>query len=129
MSKIERFEDIESWQLARALTAGIYRATNVAEFSRDFGLKDQIRRAAVSIMTNIAEGFRRGGYAELLQFLAIASGSAAEVQAQLYVALDAGYVTEAQFQKHYQLTDECAKKIGGFIRYLKQSDLKGPKYK
>ena len=90
MSKIERFEDIESWQLARELTVGIYRATNVAEFARDFGLKDQIRRAAVSIMSNIAEGFGRGGNAELIQFLAIARGSAAEVQAQLYVALDAG---------------------------------------
>src|SRR2546430_11370128 len=92
-NKIEKFEDFIAWQKARKLTRQIYKATNLPAFSRDFGLKDQIRRAAVSIMSNIAEGFERGRPSEFHQFLSIAKGSCAEVRSQLYVAFDAGYET------------------------------------
>jgi len=99
--KILRFEDIGAWQLARELTRLVYSLSNDGLFLRDFGLRDQWRRAAVSIMSNIAEGFGRGGNKEFIQFLALARGSAAEVQAQLYVAYDASYVTQEQFAQVY----------------------------
>lgn len=95
--KIEKFEDFIAWQKARKLTREIYKITNLPKFSRDFGLKDQIRRAAVSIMSNIAEGFERGRPSEFHQFLSIAKGSS-ELRSQLYVALDAEYVTDDQFR-------------------------------
>lgn len=90
--RIERFEDFIAWQKARKLTADIYRVTSEGRFARDFGLKDQIRRAAVSSMSNLAEGFERGRPAEFHQFLSIAKASCAELRAQLYVALDVGYI-------------------------------------
>jgi four helix bundle protein len=94
MASIEKFEDIEAWQKARELTREIYRVTNQGAFAKDFGLRDQIRRASVSIMSNIAEGFGRGGNREFIQFLSMAKGSVSEVQAQLYVAVDVGYITK-----------------------------------
>jgi len=94
-SKIEKFEDFIAWQKARKLTRQIYKATNLPAFSLDFGLKDQIRPAAVSIMSNIAEGFERGRPAEFHQFLSISKGSWAELRSQLYVAFDAGYVNDS----------------------------------
>ena len=96
-------------------------------FAKDFGLRDQIRRAAVSVMSNIAEGFDRGGVREFIQFLFIAKGSAAEVQAQLYVALDAGYITQEQFKGLYDLAGNTGRLIGGFIRYLKSREQAGGK--
>lgn len=84
--KIKKFEEIESWKKARLLTSKIYQTTGTGNFARDFGLKDQIRRASISILSNIAEGFERGGDKEFLQFLAMAKGSCGEVRAQLYVA-------------------------------------------
>ena len=129
MAKIERFEDIAAWQKARELTRQIYRVSKVGEFARDFGLRDQICRASVSIMSNIAEGFGRGGDQEFIQFLAVTRGSAGEVQAQLYVALDAGYIDQANFTQLYDIVGEAGQLIGGFIKYLQQSNLKGPKYK
>ena len=129
MASIEKFEDIEAWQKARELTREIYRISNQGSFARDFGLRDQIRRAAVSIMSNIAEGFGRGGNKEFIQFLSIAKGSASEVQAQLYVALDAEYITKEQFQKIYSRTEETSRMIGGLLRYLRNNDFKGAKYK
>ena len=128
MASIERFEDIEAWQKARELTREIYRITNQGAFVKDFGLRDQIRRAAVSIMSNIAEGFGRGGNKEFIQFLSTAKGSASEVEAQLYVALDAEYITEDQFQQLYGLAQSSGKMIGGFIRYLQKSEHKGVKF-
>ena len=129
MAKIERFEDIAAWQKARELTRLIYRVSKAGEFARDFGLRDQICRASVSIMSNIAEGFGRGGDQEFIQFLAVARGSAGEVQAQLYVALDAGYIDKAIFTQLYDVVEEAGQLIGGFMKYLQQSNLKGPKYK
>ena len=129
MATIRQFEDIEAWQVARELTRAIYTCSNSGPFARDFGLRDQIRRASVSIMSNIAEGFERGGSAEFVQFLAIAKGSAGEVEAQLYVAFDQGYITEEQFEALRQLTASTKKLIAGFMNYLKKSDLRGQKYK
>ncbi len=88
--EIDKFEDLIAWQKARELTKIIYAVTKQGEFSRDFGLRDQIRRSAVSIMSNVAEGFERGGRSEFHQFLVIAKGSCAELRSQLYTALDAG---------------------------------------
>ncbi|ADJ27037.1 MULTISPECIES: four helix bundle protein [Pseudomonadota] len=129
MSAFQRFEDIEAWQKARELTKAIYALSNDGQFSRDFGLRDQVRRASVSIMSNIAEGFGRGGNKEFIQFLSTAKGSASEVQAQLYVALDAGYINQDQFQKLYSETEATARMIAGLLRYLQNSDFKGAKYK
>ena len=112
-NKIEKFEDFIAWQKARKLTREIYKATNLPEFSRDFGLKDQIRRAAVSIMSNIAEGFERGRPTEFHQFLSIANGSCAELRSQLYVALDAGYITDSQFQELMFNASETGQVVGG----------------
>lgn len=129
MGAFQRFEDIEAWQKARELTKAIYALSNDGQFARDFGLRDQIRRASVSIMSNIAEGFGRGGNKEFMQFLSTAKGSASEVQAQLYVALDAGYINQDQFQKLYSETEATARMIAGLLRYLQNSDFKGAKYK
>ena len=112
-NKIEKFEDFIAWQKARKLTRQIYKATNLPAFSRDFGLKDQIRRAAVSIMSNIAEGFERGRPSEFHQFLSIAKGSCAELRSQLYVAFDAGYVNELQFRELMFDATETGQVIGG----------------
>lgn len=128
MATIQKFEDIEAWQKARELTKAIYALSNDGQFARDFGLRDQIRRASVSIMSNIAEGFGRGGNKEFIQFLSTAKGSASEVQAQLYVALDANYISNEQFQSLYALAQSTGNMIGGLIRYLAKSDNKGIKY-
>ena len=129
MSGFQRFEDIEAWQKARELTKQIYALSNDGQFARDFGLRDQIRRASVSIMSNIAEGFGRGGNKEFAQFLSTAKGPASEVQAQLYVALDANYINQEQFKQLYSETETTARLIGGLLRYLQNSNLKGAKYK
>lgn len=111
--KIERFEDLIAWQKARELTKQIYDVTRIDEFSKDFGLKDQIRRAAVSVMSNIAEGFDRGGRAEFHRFLVIAKGSCAEVRSQLYIASDIGYIDQNCFNELYVLISEISRIIGG----------------
>jgi len=116
---ISRFEDLIAWQKARALTKNIYLLTATERFSRDFGLRDQIQRAAVSIMSNIAEGFERASKAEFHQFLVIAKGSCAEVRSQLYVALDTGYITGDQFEKARAQAEEVGRIIGGLRASLK----------
>lgn len=113
MAKAERFEDLIAWQKARALAGTIYRATDSGAFSRDFGLRDQIRRAAVSIMSNIAEGFERGGRPEFHHFLVIAKASCAEVRSQLYLAKDVGYLADDQFNQLHDQAAETARVIGG----------------
>ena len=121
MGKIERFEDIEVWKKARELTKEIYKVSSSGRFAKDFGLRDQIRRASVSIMLNIAEGFARKTDKEFAQFLVHSHGSAAEAQSALYVALDQEYITKEQFEFLYSLTEEISKKIMNFILYLKNS--------
>ena len=106
MATFKKFEEIECWKRARELTRRIYEATNRTAFAKDFGLKDQIRRASVSVMSNIAEGYDRSGTAEFVHFLATAKGSAAEVSSQLYVALDQGYIQEEEFIELNSLASE-----------------------
>ncbi len=126
--KIESFEDIESWGKARELTNLIYHHSKRGEFSRDYGLRDQIRRASISILSNIAEGFERGGDKEILQFLATAKGSCGEVRSQLYVALDQEYLTQADFDELRKKAISISRLISGFMTYLQHSDLRGSKY-
>jgi len=128
MSKIERFEDIEAWKKARELTRIVYEVTSQEPLSRDFSLKDQLRRASISIMANIAEGFEREGNKEFRQFLATAKGSAGEVKALLYVALDAGFMDLEKTRNIMALADETSRLLAGFLRYLKASDKKGSKF-
>lgn len=118
--KVERFEDLIAWQKARELTKEIYLLTEAGPLSRDFGLRDQMRRAAVSIMSNIAEGFERGGTSEFHQFIVIAKGSCAELRSQLYVTLDVGYITQADFDKIYAQAFEVSKVLGGLKAALKK---------
>ena len=113
MGKIDKFEDLIAWQKARDLTNSIYQITKQPSFSRDYGLCDQIRRASVSVMSNIAEGFDRAGRAEFHQFLVIAKGSVAEVRSQLYVALDAKYIEQNKFKELKSLAEETSRIIGG----------------
>ena len=129
MKKIKQFEDIESWKSARKLTNEVYKATSSGTFVRDFGLKDQIRRASVSILSNIAEGFERGNDREFAYFLGVAKGSTGEVRAQLYVALDQGYLSASSFEQLSAIAIEIGELLSGFIRYLKQSTLRGNRYR
>ncbi len=129
MAKIERFEDIEAWKKARELTKIIYEVTSQGKIAADFSLRDQLRRASMSIMANIAEGFEREGNKEFRQFLAMAKGSVGEVKALLYVALDAGLTSSEQFHRIISLADEASRLLAGFLRYLKASDKKGSKFK
>ena len=129
MATISKFEDIEAWQLAREMTKVIYAISNEGEFARDFGLRDQIRRASVSIMSNIAEGFERGGDKEFFQFVSLAKGSSGEVRAQLYVALDAGYIDQQTFSRLSGMAAQINRMLAGFMKYLRSSELKGSKYK
>ena len=119
MARIEKFEDIDAWQKAQALSKAIYSVTGNGAFSHDFGLRDQISRVAVSIMSNIAEGFGRRSKKEFANFLNMAHGSAAEVQCHLYVALDQNYINQDTFHKLYDKTNEASKITQGFIKYLR----------
>jgi four helix bundle protein len=129
MSKIDRIEDILVWQKAKSLTVEIYKASNHGNFARDFGLRDQIRRAALSIPSNIAEGFGRGGNKEFLQFLSIAKGSLYELKTQLIIANEIGYLDNEIFIKISNDSDEVGKMLTSFMNYLSNSDFKGIKYK
>lgn len=118
MAQISRFEDIEAWQKGRELVKEIYRLSAGGGLSKDFSLRDQIRRAAVSIVSNIAEGFARQTDKEFVRFLYMAKGSVAEGQSQLYVALDLGYIGEDEFRQCYDQADQTARLIAGLIKYL-----------
>ena len=119
--KITRFEDIEAWKVARSLTDRVYQVTKTGVFSKDYGLKDQACRAAVSIMANIAEGFDAGSGAEFARFLGYAQRSCSELQSELYVALDQRYMSEEKFTEIYELAAKTKSKIGAFIRYLNEA--------
>jgi len=111
--RVERFEDLIAWQRARALSRAVYAVTGQPAFSRDYGLRDQIQRASVSIMANIAEGFERGSRSEFHRYLSIAKASCAEVRSLLYVALDCGYLSQSQFDQLMAEGLEVARIIGG----------------
>jgi len=119
MATIKKFEDLIAWQKAREATKYTYYLTKKPKFSRDFGLKNQIQRSAVSVMANQAEGFSRGTKAELINYFYIAKGSAGETQSHLYVASDQGYITKEEFQKGYGLLDESQKLIESFVKKVK----------
>ena len=129
MATFKTFEEIEAWKKARELTRRVYAVSGAGSFAKDFSLKDQIRRASVSIMSNIAEGYDRSGTGEFIQFLATAKGSTAEVKCQLYVALDQNYIDRAVFDELSGLAMETGNIIGGLIKYLRRSGIKGTKYK
>jgi len=129
MSKIEKFEDILAWQKARELAKEIYAHAKAGLFAKDFGLRDQIQRASVSIMGNVAEGCDRGGDKEFIQFLSISKGSCGEVESHLYAALDQQYVSSTEFNRLYNLADEIGRLLAGFMVYLKHSDMRGNKFK
>jgi four helix bundle protein len=128
-SEVRHFEDLEVWQKARSFTKAVYRVTSSERFSRDFALRDQVRRAAVSVMANIAEGFERDGDREFRQLLTLGKGSAGEARAHLYVALDAGYLTPEEFQELQQTIRDVSRQIWGLMDHLKQSEMKGPKFR
>jgi four helix bundle protein len=129
MARLERFEDVDAWKVARELTNSIYRVTAIGEFAHDFGLRNQIRRASVSILSNIAEGFERGGNKEFLQFLSQAKGPCGELRAQLYVAADQAYIDDIQFRELIEQTTRASRLIAGLMKYLQTSNLRGSKYK
>ncbi len=118
MPTITRFEEIEAWQTARELTKLIYMLTDDGKFARDFGLKDQIRRASVSIMSNIAEGFESQTQAQFIRYLGIAKASAGEVRSQLYVTRDLEYITQEQFTKAFAMAEKASRQTARFISYL-----------
>ena len=120
MAKIERFEEIQAWQKGRELCELVYQATNKGAFSHDYGLRDQIRRAVVSIVSNIAEGFESQNNRTFVRYLYIAKASSGEVRAQAYVALDQGYISQAEFDTLYALASETSRLIFGFTTYLEQ---------
>jgi len=120
MAAITTFEEILAWQKARILTKNLYGTTSSVAFRADLALRDQMRRAAVSVMSNIAEGFDRNGDRQFIQFLRIAKGSAGEIRAQLYVALDSGILGLKEFEKLSGQAAEVGRLLGGFIKYLQQ---------
>ena len=119
MATVDNFEELDVWKLARALTGKVYRLSRLRLFAKDYGFRDQICRAAVSIVSNIAEGFERRSKNQFLQFLDIANGSAGELRAQLYIALDLGYIDEPQFQDAFHDIVTIGKKLTALIKYLK----------
>jgi four helix bundle protein len=118
MATVQQFEDLHVWQNARALVREIYQVTKQRAFKRDFGLRDQITRAATSTMSNIAEGFERGTRKDFIRFLNMAKGSNGEVRSQLYVALDQEYLEQKRFDELRQSVSALSRRLAKFIRYL-----------
>jgi len=129
MGTFKSFEDMEVWQKAREMVSEIYRLTNKAGFSKDYNLVNQIRKSAVSVASNIAEGAERDGNRELINFLYIAKGSCGEMRCQLYIALDLKYMDQDKFGDLNERTKEISRSLNKLIRYLRESELKGLKYK
>ena len=119
--QFKRFEEMPVWQDARKLTSIVYKLAQENKFKTDFGLRDQIQRAAVSVMSNIAEGYERATKKEFLAFLDYAKGSTGEVRSQLYVALDIGHISEQQFQDTYDLCVSVSTQLTRFSQYLRKS--------
>lgn len=118
MTTAKRFEELDVWQRAKDLTNLVYKHSTEGAFSRDFGLRDQMRRASVSIMSNIAEGFESQTQAMFIKYLGFAKGSAGELRAQLYIAKDQGYISQENFSEMVSLAEICSKQLTRFIQYL-----------
>jgi four helix bundle protein len=118
--KIQRFEDLEIWKLSLKLTRNIYDLTYKEKFRKDFGLRDQIRRAVISISSNIVEGFEKNNNNEFRRYLKISKGSAGEVRNQLYIALAINYISKLEFERINKQLLLLANKIGSLIRYLEK---------
>ncbi|MBI3997031.1 MAG: four helix bundle protein [Candidatus Omnitrophica bacterium] len=129
MTTVQRFEQLEAWQRARELAQEVYAITGKGSFAKDFILRDQIRRAAVSVVANIAEGFERSGRGEFIQFLAVAKGSVGELRSHVYIAHDQGYLSKAEFERLSDLAIRTAQLVGGLMNYLRGSSIKGTKFK
>ena len=129
MATINKFEDLEVWQSARELCKEVYVITSLSKLNKDFALKDQLRRASGSVMDNIAEGFEREGRKEFLQFLSIARGSLAEVKSQLYRAFDQAYIDPAMLDTLINKVTLLNNKLRKLMEYLRNSEIKGVKYK
>ena len=125
----KRFEDLRVWQLALDLGEDIYRVTRDGQFSRDFGLKDQIRRAAVSVLSNVAEGFERDGDKEFRQFLFVSKGSCGEVRAQLHLAWRLGYLDETRFRELHAKSMNATRMLAALIKSLDRSVFRGRKFR
>lgn len=121
MAKVIKFEDLDVWKEGRELTRRIYKCSRNKQFSRDFSLRDQIRGAAISVTSNIAEGFDAQSNSEFVRFLNYSRRSTSEVKSQLYVALDENYIERQEFAELYELASKVSKMLFGFIRYLKTS--------
>ncbi len=128
MATVKRFEELRIWQEARQLVRETYKMTSTRPFENDYGLKNQIQRSAVSVMSNISEGFERGSNKEFIQYLFQSKSSCGEVRSQLYVALDLDYVAKENFVILLEQTLKLSKEIAAFISYLKRSPIKGHKY-
>lgn len=118
--KINKFEDLEIWKLSLKITKDIYDITAKKDFSKDFGLRDQIRRAIVSVSSNIVEGFEKNNNNEFVRFLKISKGSAGEARNQLYIALVVGYINKIEFEKINKDLESLSGQIGGFVVYLQR---------
>lgn len=128
MATYRQFEDLPVWKKAKELGIAVYSLTKTGSFSKDYGFVDQIRRASVSISSNIAEGFERGAKTELIQFLYIAKGSCGEVRSQLTIAKELGYIDVDTYAKNYSLCMETSRQINGLIEYIKNSKIQGQKF-
>jgi four helix bundle protein len=124
MSSARKFEDLEIWENGRKLAADLYRVSGSGALARDFGLRDQLRRAAVSVVSNIAEGFERGSTKEFAHFLYLAKGSSGELRSQLYIAFDLGYLLEAELKMLLGAAQALFRQLAAFIRYLEQTPLR-----
>lgn len=127
--KVNRFEDLEVWQKAMDLVDIIYDFTYKQQFNKDYALKEQIRRAVISIPSNIAEGFERGSNVEFIQFLFIAKGSSGEVRTQLQIALSQQYISKSEFDSAVKTSTGISAMIKSFINYLSKTSIKGEKYR
>lgn len=123
MARIQKFENLDAWRKARELSNLVYKVTKFNQFARDYGLCNQIRRASVSVLSNIAEGFERANDKEFIRFLKIAKGSCGEVRAQLYIAFDLGYITIDEFSTMTSKATDVCRMIAGLIKYLQRSVL------
>ncbi len=129
MASVKRFEDLEIWQLSRALCKDIYDVIESTNLKNNFKLCNQIDSSSGSVMDNIAEGFERNGNREFIQFLSIAKASCGETRSQLYRVFDRNFISEEKFETLREQTEVLSRKIGSFIKYLNITDLKGTKYK